>query len=507
MSKRNKKTEQVEIFDGYQTSRPPKLSMNAGKRLHDEYGQEGPPSKRSTTSGVSKDDLMSSFFASMRQNLEEKAKKIIYNDKKVEQLKAKSLATTRLPPGILPLADKIAGAIPGEVGKYLDDYGKKTNAKYWHDFVEENFDNVVNSMKATQESEAGPSTQVSSSQASDMSLETQDTDTDMDIETLSLGSQASESSISTEDPTNLRTCTVSINTILNDNIDDMTKSIFINKIAKSLRDVSEFTHQFQYVIYSMMLIIKNSNFVVNERKILLQSTQGFKTKDIFPPGFTTRAEIPHSSAPLSNEVLRDSTFKKDLDSLFTEQHLKFVMSTLFSSRGARAETTRQHPVQESISNALPDSITALHQDKALVGAYLKSLALATYIKDLSNIWTDKRMMNALLDKLLYVLLKIHLAPKREKKFWEYVEKKNKAKESRECSLETKKDLSKLTRNAKRNILREERYRRDKYIAKSKHDPTNEKKWIEKVQKSSQRLLNYKKDMFVKVRIYIYIYIL
>jgi hypothetical protein len=113
-------------------------------------------------------------------------------------------------------------------------------------------------------------------------------------------------------------------------------------------------------------------------------------------------------------------------------------------------------------------------------------------------------MNALLDKLLYVLLKIYLAPKREKKFWEYVEKKNKAKESRECSLETKKDLSKLTRNAKRNILREERYRRDKYIAKSKHDPTNEKKWIEKVQKSSQRLLNYKKDMFVKVRIYIYI---
>jgi hypothetical protein len=75
MSKRNKKTEQVEIFDGYQTSRPLKLSINAGKRLHGEYGQEGLPSKRSTTSGVSKDDLMSSFFASMRQNLEEKAKK------------------------------------------------------------------------------------------------------------------------------------------------------------------------------------------------------------------------------------------------------------------------------------------------------------------------------------------------------------------------------------------------------------------------------------------------
>jgi len=59
------------------------------------------------------------------------------------------------------------------------------------------------------------------------------------------------------------------------------------------------------------------------------------------------------------------------------------------------------------------------------------IALTNFNSNLSLMWTDKKMINRLLNKLIEVLLKIHLAPVREKEYRTYINNIKKKNESTE----------------------------------------------------------------------------
>ncbi|KAI8351194.1 hypothetical protein EDC96DRAFT_292158 [Choanephora cucurbitarum] len=120
-------------------------------------------------------------------------------------------------------------------------------------------------------------------------------------------------------------------------------------------------------------------------------------------------------------------------------------------------------------------------------------ALTNCIINLSVMWRDNKMINILLDKLLLVLLRIHLAPTRERKHQEFIKSMKNASEERKDKAakgsKTEADHSTnwfplLHQSRRRLIVRKERYRLAKCRQKSNSSSSAymKQKWDARAQK-------------------------
>jgi hypothetical protein len=149
-------------------------------------------------------------------------------------------------------------------------------------------------------------------------------------------------------------------------------------------------------------------------------------------------------------------------------------------------------------NILPylSHLTHSHNELPLV---LKSNALEKYKVNMANMWTGRTQMNKLLNKLIEVLLKVHLAPTRERKYREHIAKKR-----QESQFKTKNggneawsfinsmDFGSLSRNEKRDIIRSEEYKKAKN--QKKYDSGKGTKWLQKKMRNEERISFFKSKM-------------
>ncbi|KAI8328352.1 hypothetical protein BD560DRAFT_417354, partial [Blakeslea trispora] len=172
-------------------------------------------------------------------------------------------------------------------------------------------------------------------------------------------------------------------------------------------------------------------------------------------------------------------------------------SHTFAVRNGKSVFDRSNGFQiQSIFPTISDSVSQFIQPKNTLHMACYESALTNYITNLSVMW------------LLLVLLRIHLAPTREKKHQEYIKSmKNASKERKDEAAKGSKTeaghptnwFPLLHQSRRRLIVRKERYRLAKYRQKSKSSSSAymKQKWEARAQKSEKRIATYTKALETK----------
>ncbi|OBZ86558.1 hypothetical protein A0J61_05384 [Choanephora cucurbitarum] len=141
--------------------------------------------------------------------------------------------------------------------------------------------------------------------------------------------------------------------------------------------------------------------------------------------------LDFSASPYASNFLA-SPDANDIPFLFTDRHVHFLKSGFYDVRGLQTKTKTEYPLRTLLMEAISDSVNQFIQPKNTLHMACYESALTNYITNLSVIWGDNKMINILLDKLLLVLLRIHLAPTRERKHQEFIKSmKNASKERKD----------------------------------------------------------------------------
>lgn len=118
------------------------------------------------------------------------------------------------------------------------------------------------------------------------------------------------------------------------------------------------------------------------------------------------------------------------------------------------------------------------------------VALETFKVNLKNMWTEKKIINKLLDKVILVLLRLHPAQSRESQRKLYILKKSQTKQHGKKSLKTHARLVCRTENKKIKKL---------YCRRKSADTSDKEKWNVKIVKAEIRL-EYLKGTFKEVKL-------
>jgi hypothetical protein len=109
------------------------------------------------------------------------------------------------------------------------------------------------------------------------------------------------------------------------------------------------------------------------------------------------------------------------------------------------------------------------------------LSLEQYKTNMANMWSNRTQINKLFDKSVEVLLRIHLAPKRERNYIEMLQRKKEELLQKKSNDSNKMaGYENLTRNQRRNLLRTDLYKRKKYQRKYENKSGNREQWMKKI---------------------------
>lgn len=174
----------------------------------------------------------------------------------------------------------------------------------------------------------------------------------------------------------------------------------------------------------MIVLLKNNKFVLNNNRLGMEEGTLEVTK-LFPAEYVTKNNLSRcfSAAPLPADV--KGTFKSDLDTLFTAQHLALINCFFRGPRGSSDLNLLAHPLQNLIFKKLVvNGIPSGSYQQSLQSEEAQSVINAL-ISNVENMWQSTQIFNKLLDKLLLVLLKLYLSPKRTNEYKRFTEKKTK----------------------------------------------------------------------------------
>ncbi|RCH79804.1 hypothetical protein CU097_003517 [Rhizopus azygosporus] len=197
----------------------------------------------------------------------------------------------------------------------------------------------------------------------------------------------------------------------------------------------------------------------------------FTIANILPDGFlpSQYCTLEHTIGPLSVT----DPFTKDFSMLMEHQYISLMHSYYFGSTGAQQTNLNKHPVQMAIFMALESSGIEKGQFKETsLKSHEMGNALVDVVTSMKNMWSTPKIFYSLMSSLLDFLLRVHLAPNREAKYRSYIQKKveERSKKDSQQSVDDnskKSTFADLPRNARRNIVRGEEYKRKKYEEKTK----------------------------------------
>ncbi|KAK4511190.1 uncharacterized protein ATC70_012404 [Mucor velutinosus] len=489
MSSARTKVEQRDPFTGTQTSRPPqrKVAAKGKKREYEAVASTSamstsgyqPVVKRPKSFGVSLQRLMDSFFQAMREIIENKARPIIDKPSKLDALKNTLLSVKKLPLGAITTAEKICQCAKDELKNHLEHHGTKQNFQYFQEYVKDYFDAIVVSLQpqattptSTGESASIPATPVITPSDSVAFLHRDLSGMDMASDMSSVSgapSHAAMSSISHNpsdiypwlklppDNVEYRTCTVSFKSLLRKDVPyDLVES-FLQKLNTALHDVSDYVIDLQLVVYTLMLSMMSSQLVAHSGNIQLKKARGFQIQGILPAGYNMKTDVITSAPPLPSNDLKFTAFCNGVKDLFQSRHIDCLHTALFGQRGTKIS----HPTFAALSSANEPILDAIARDTPQPANELMMVARGLYRTNLENMWASNKAFNRSLNKLLEILLRVHLAPKRESHYWELQQTKAK---------KQPKQVVKSIRNSFRSAIRSEKYKLQRYQRKAQGKP-------------------------------------
>ncbi|KAI9245942.1 hypothetical protein EDC94DRAFT_687005, partial [Helicostylum pulchrum] len=178
-----------------------------------------------------------------------------------------------------------------------------------------------------------------------------------------------------------------------------------------------------------------------------------------------REDLPEDISQWFQKTLKDSlrnttNYLTDFSTLFSSAHLSAVHSKYYGDDGIRAETLKKYPLHAAVFKLMPTDET--NHFKCDADTHAMKLALAGYMVNFSNMWKKSNRFYKLLNNLLQVLLKIHLAPTRERRYKDFIAQKKQEKIERHG---TSQKLVKKSRSGLRRFFKKERAKQEYYQQK------------------------------------------
>ncbi|KAG1539164.1 hypothetical protein G6F49_012429 [Rhizopus delemar] len=210
-----------------------------------------------------------------------------------------------------------------------------------------------------------------------------------------------------------RTCTAPINKLIREDLDPSIKDLIMKKLQRVMIGSTDYILYLSSLIQMMMICLKTNQFFLDGDVINTRKVNGFDITTIVPSEFHTDSP-KYTITPLAMDVSDSPAFDADFSQLFQEQHFSLISTKYFGNRGSQGQTLNAHPIQTALFKLMDaEDIKKETFPVENVPSSLMSLALQIYMTNFKNMWADKTMINNLLDKMLVILLRLHLAPKRE----------------------------------------------------------------------------------------------
>lgn len=366
------------------------------------------------------------------------------------KLKSDFSNKTRLPSGIMTNAATFAGLEPHIMRNFIDNNCSKTPVNAFKDHVNERFDNIANGLKARNLS-FNQSESSTSAQQSDPII---------------------------HDETAYQTISVSLKKIMRKDLPEEIEAIARRKIQTSLEQASNYVAQYLLAVNSTLIAFKNTAFSPS-----LKKSDGFNILQLLPVEFIQKYDIKPllSSLPLPKNM--PDAYKGEMEVLFTEQHLALIHSHVFGS-GAKKNNLKKHPVEEFLMNDLVnDSYSTLKSEEM-------QAARTRIITNIKNMWRSNGIFKKLLDRLLQVLLEIHLAGNRVGEYRSYIENKIKEKSLVKDSTV---NGSCISGNNRRNIIAQEykKMRKREQNLQKTNDNERRSRYEDQIARNKQRIISFK----------------
>ncbi|CEP08685.1 hypothetical protein [Parasitella parasitica] len=331
----------------------------------------------------------------MERELRGRIERCILDKGDMEELKKACLVEKQLRRGLVTEAEVNADLPTTEIEKFLKRYNHKNDTKsidHWIKFVEENFETLETTSRRDIK---GKGRATDDQGANDPNVKVQ-------------GKPKSPNE-------EIRCCTAQMKKIINDRIlKDISKHIQ-DTLDSTLVEASDYITDYSVRLLSLILLLKENTFKIEDKSISLKPTKGFAIADILPGNYRTETTVANVPPPLKRSCLESDTFNKHYKNMFSADHLQVIQAIYFGPIGSRT----RDPIYTSFTNIIPRETSTLPK----LDAYVMKIALATYATNFQNMWKNSNKIRKLSNNLITVLLKIHLAPTREARYKEYIEKK------------------------------------------------------------------------------------
>ncbi|KAL0137307.1 hypothetical protein V8B55DRAFT_1578093 [Mucor lusitanicus] len=247
---------------------------------------------------------------------------------------------------------------------------------------------------------------------------------------------------------------------------------FQQRLSEATEDVSNHIIDFGVQVLRLITMFKTHTFQLQGDDFqFVPSQASFTMQDILPPRYHNE-ETPHPPLP----PLWPNN----------EEHLSRI-NTTYLGIGISDNTLAKYPLDAAITARLPrpQDVPPIRFSSA------RAVARNLYSTNFDNLWSLKGRFTKVFNKLLTILVKIHLAPDREAKYQDYLKKQKQGQEKKTTSAQEANtgnfSFAGKKRNQVRCIFGQERKNQQRYNQKAK---TMGGKWIKRARRSAECLQTY-----------------
>ncbi|KAI9244599.1 hypothetical protein EDC94DRAFT_653880 [Helicostylum pulchrum] len=415
-----------------------------------ESESESEPTDKKVKDAEREEELLEAFQREMKRRLSRTIQDCIDSGKSLDDLKNQCMTKKRLDRGIVTGAEERIGARAAEIENMLRKRRKtQTPLQRWFELVESDFDRLVSDYRKDVKGKGEEvEVEVLSPKIEEISLIEEDEYVESLHQPEGPSDNPTELDMNEEDE-KTRNCSSSLLSLIRTDLPADIKDTFLRVLKGKLTAATDYTIDFGVQVHKMINLLRACTFV------------------------------------------KDANLVRNFSRLFSKAHLQLIHSTYFGPQGLREGSTKTQYFHNAFVDILPRNI----KKAFTTDPYVMKMFLSKYATNFEVMWSDSKRPLKVLNRLLDILLKIHLAPEREQK--------NGAKETtvyqrkEATTIQRPIGIIKKSRNGKRNLFNNERRRRRKYVKKAKDDPVNEQKWINKAIRCTERIETYAETLAIE----------
>ena len=340
--------------------------------------------------------LMNSLEKTLKYRIKNEIRQAILDKKDITQLQKDMRARNTLPRGTLTAAEQDTGVKAAELDKLMKRKKEKPIA-YYQKFVLREYQALLKEVENKLTAESKETSEQGTVSVTPEGLLEEDSKDDNENE-LQTVSHPFEPLLLTDLPADI-------------------KEAVLLTVGVNLRSSSDYIIAYSVQVLKMISLFKNHTFTRRpDATYALDSKVGSHVYSILPQEFIVTEEITHFPPPSNLSLLNDLAFKKDLENIFSAPHLQTLHADYFGSGTSRRKGS--FPCVDALKAAFQQE-----KRREVSEPYVMKLALSRYINNFKTMWSNYKRQYRLLNNVLIVLLRIHLAPDRERSRREYIEKK------------------------------------------------------------------------------------